>query len=520
VDSDVTDSDSLVGDLVVYRSGPSPCSPKDPESPYFEMRQGVSVPADVPFVVGAGLAIADLDGDGPPEFVLVNQREVRIHRPLDEEGGEGQVLLTIEEDHERHGLFGATAVDYDGDADFDLFITRYHGPNILLANDGTGQFTDVTEAAGVAGPDLHWSASASWADFDLDGDLDLAVAGSGEVSEENTVEDIPLFGAGDPTLLYTNQGDGTFADAQHLIGASSHDAYSFVAGFHDLNQDMVPDLYLANDFASKLQPSHGLIQQDGVFVREASPEGLVSTTIGMGLAIDDINGDGIHDLMLPGWNDLALIISQPDGWYDFSQAAAVEPDNDRKQRVAWGSDFGDLNNDGRLDLLVTFGFIDSLGARNRLKQPDSAYFQTDDMVFEDKGALIGLDQVESGRSLIITDLNDDGWLDVAKASTDASAKVFLAACHENAWTRIHLRQGGMNRFAIGARLRATTGDLTQTRYIVAGGHSYGASRPPDAHMGMGDAEVIDRLEITWPDGRVDVLEDMPTREIVTISRTD
>ena len=96
----------------------------------------------------------------------------------------------------------------------------------------------------------------------------------------------------------------------------------------------------------------------------------------------------------------------------------------------------------------------------------------------------------------------------------------MATCHENTWTRIHLRQGGMNRFAIGARIRATTGDLTQTRYIVAGGHSYGASRPPDAHMGMGEAAVIDRLEITWPDGRVDVLEDIPTREIVTISRTD
>jgi hypothetical protein len=504
--------------VTVLSSGPRPCTtPTMAGGPFFEVRSGTSVAADTPFVLGGNVSIASLDSDPIPDVIVVNQRSVRILYPLAGKGGEGEVILEIEEDSIREGLFSASAADYDGDGDFDLYITRHPGENFLLSNNGQGSFTDVTAEAGVAGPDTHWSGASSWGDYDLDGDLDLVVAGYGLVVEDRSLSPFD-FEPGDDTLLYTNQGDGTFVDDRHLISPDAQRAYTFIAGFHDLNGDMRPDLYMANDFAAKIVPSHGMINIDGAFVTDAADPSMRSNVIGMGLAVDDINDDGLPDIMLPGWNDLALITSQQGEWFDVSQSTSVEPDSDRNQKIAWGSDFGDINNDGRLDLLVSYGYLDSRDSLNHLRQPDSVYIQTDDLVFAERSERLGLDQSLSTRSVVMADLNDDGWLDVVKGSANDDVRMFIAECAADTWSRIKLRQEGMNRYAVGARIRVTHNGVTQTRHILAGGHGYGSSRPPEVHVGLGTARRIDHIEITWPDGQVDSLYNQPTLEILTISR--
>lgn len=503
---------------VLSSSGPRAClQPLNPGEPYFTQRTTDAIPADVPFVVGGGIAIAELNGDGVLDAVIVNQRTAHLAHPLMQQAARGEVVLTIEEEHERRGLFGASAADYDGDGDFDLMITRYHGPNHLLQNDGTGQFTDVTNEAGVAGPPLHWSASSAWADIDLDGDLDLVVSGYGFVEEDAEITS-DLFDPADPTLLYENQGDGTFRDISDRIAPELQGAYTFLAGFHDIDDDGYPDLYFANDFAGKRELSQPLFQRDGRFVVDPAFASLASNVIGMGLGVGDLNGDGRLDFLLPGWNELGVLVSQPNGWFDMAQVLGLQPDSRRKQMIAWGSEIVDLNNDALLDVFVSYGFLGSRATNNDRRQPDSMFMQTGPMQFEDRGERFDIDQPGSTRSVVFADLDDDGWLDVSKTFLDADAMMLMAHCGDKAWMRMELRQPGMNRYAIGARVRVTTGGLTQSRTILAGGTGYGSSGPPRAHFGLGEATKADQVEVRWPDGRVDLLTDVPVRELLTVTR--
>jgi hypothetical protein len=504
--------------LTIFSTGPKPCqAPVPAGGPFFEVRRADAYRAEVPFVVGGGVAVAELDGDGIPDTVVVNQRAVHVLHPLVQAGTRGEVILSHDDPDPRHGFFGASAADYDGDGDFDLMITRHPGPNTLLQNDGRGVFSDVTAQAGVAGPDDHWSASSAWADMDLDGDLDLVVAGYGAFPEDPEIP-AEAFEPADPTLLYENLGDGTFADVTDRIEASTQGSFTFTAGFHDIDGDLLPDLYLANDFAEKRDPSRALLQRGGRFVLDTSVDGLTSTVIGMGLGAGDLNGDQRLDFLLPGWNDLGLLVSQPGGWFDMSQVLGVEPDSRRDQKVAWASEFVDINNDARLDIFVGYGYLDSRSTVNELRQPDSMFLQTGDMVFEDRGERLGLDQSVSTRGVVFADVNEDGWLDFTRVSLDADAGLFVAACGERSWIRVNLRQDGMNRHAIGARVKVRTGAIEQTRYILAGGTGWGSSGPPDAHFGLDMSEVVDEIEITWPDGHIDQIEQVNAREVLTLTR--
>jgi hypothetical protein len=478
---------------------------------------------DEDYVAGAGLAVGDVNGDGHEDLIVVRQREATLYLrdaigDLREQPPLLRRNLTGPE-----GLFSATLVDYDGDVDLDVFITSYPGPSVLLRNDGPDAqrgvaWVDVTAEAGVAGPPTHHSTASSWGDLDLDGDLDVVIGGHGFLDEGGSfpVDALPT---PDPTLLFLNQGDGTFVDASDRLPPEAQAGYTFEVAIHDLDRDGLPDLYFGNDFAATLAPSEAFRNVGGaVFAAGQLDPALRSVVPGMGLAIGDVNGDGFGDVFLPGWGNLGLLMSFGGAWYDNANAVGVWPNAARKQRVAWGPAIEDMDCDGDLDIVAAFGFLETRFGVNEPGQASALFQQVAPLVFQDRAADWGVNQTDPARTVVVTDINEDGWPDILRSQTDGALRVFESICGERAWLAVRLSQDGLNRHAIGAEVAVRTGDVVQRRWVVAGGHGYGGSSAPVVRFGLDTAQQVDEVAVLWPDGAVDRVYDLPTHREILLTR--
>ncbi|NCG20607.1 MAG: hypothetical protein GWP91_16480, partial [Rhodobacterales bacterium] len=301
VDTAITDTGTRPGaglTVSVAASGVIACTnPSNREIAAFDRVVAISEPARLNWFWGVGVVVADFNGDNLLDVMLPGYAQSQLF------WGTVEGLLTP--DHARlEGLpvnlsSGGSAVDYDGDGDMDLFLTRYRMPNVLLRNDGD-IFTDVTQAAGLAS-DPRRSVSSSWADYDADGDLDLFVGAYGFIEESDP--DLPHedFGPGDRSWLYVNNGDGTFVDVSDVLPQEVHDGYTFVGGWIDLDGDSLPELYIVNDFGES-QPNVLLWNRGGgVLEMDNNAVGLSTPMTGMGLDVGDFNEDGLPDFVMPEW---------------------------------------------------------------------------------------------------------------------------------------------------------------------------------------------------------------------------
>lgn len=451
---------------------------------------------------GGGLTIADLDGDGHLDILLPGV-------------GASQLFLqtttgTFVDASERlpQGATRATAAtagDYDGDGDLDLFVGRYDEPDQLWRNDA-GWFTDVTAATGLTDVDPGRTGGASWADPDRDGDLDLFVAGHGGL---RGVDRTP----GDPSRLLRNRGDGTFEDVSDLLPARVHDGYTFIGGWHDLDDNGWPDLYLVNDFGN-VWPNVVMWNQAGTLSMDDA-RGLDAGIQGMGLGVGDLNGDGVVDVAVAGWGNNRLLVSDQDAWFDAHRAAGLQGDRARDQVVGWSMELGDLDNDGDLDVIEGFGHI-----WNQQTPPDEPdeIFLNEGTTLRPVGTAWRFDHPGQTRAVLAVDLNQDGWLDLVRRDLSGPATIQLARCGDAAWTRISLVGDAPNGHAIGAQVRVTAGEHTYTRTLDAGSTSLLASRPPVAHIGLGQAEAIDHIDVRWPDGTTTRYGPAPVRHPLTLER--
>jgi hypothetical protein len=204
-------------------------------------------------------------------------------------------------------------------------------------------------------------------------------------------------------------------------------------------------------------------------------------------------------------------------WYEssLSYGLTLAPN----QRVGWGLELADLDNDGRLDLHLPYGHIVTTLGTSRPGQPDAVYRLGDDGVLTDVAAAWGLDHTASTRVGIPADLNNDGWLDLVKAGDAGVAHLSFARCGAAAWSMVSLRQPGRNSRAVGATVRLTAGDQTWSRRVRAGGTGFGSGTPDVLHFGLGEVEQLDAVEIVWPDGVVEQLPPFPVRSRVRVTRT-
>ena len=467
-------------------------------------------PRDARFASG-GVLVADVNGDARLDLLIPGL--LRSFLYLGVEGGFVDASVVL------RGLplaasSGVTAADYDADGDPDVLVTRFLLPDVLLRNEGT-HFVDVTQEAGLTQA-LTRSIQSSWGDLDRDGDLDLFVGSYGYLDEgPGRHED---FLPADPSFLYLNDGDGTFSDVSDRLPDAVHDGYTLGGGFHDLDADGWLDLYVVNDFGVST-PNALLWNEQGALVADGNRSGLDIAITGMGLGVGDLNEDGLPDLFMPEWDGLHIYESGAAGvWVDWAGARGLANDLERDQKIAWGGELVDLDHDGDLDLPVSYGHLDSTYESERV-QPDALYIQQADGTFRDEGEAWGLDHGGISRGSVVTDLNDDGWLDIVVRVLDGPTRVYLSRCGEQAWLRVRLEQGGLNPDAIGARVEVSAEQRTWWGVVRAGGTSFSSGGPPEVHFGLAELESVD-LRIVWPDGEVSEQRGVQTRQVVDITRRD
>jgi hypothetical protein len=486
----------------------------------YELKHAPEMPLEGAFLAGGGIVAADFTGDGQTDFFLPSEQAVQFW--IQTATGD------LSEQHlEAFGVdtlpmaVGGVAGDLDDDGDMDLVVTRFDATIQVWRNDGSGRFADVSASAGVDQKVAKWQ-SASLADWDLDGDLDLAVGAYGEKPEDAFSTQLP---PGDPSAFYVNDGDGTFTDRSDLLPAWVQEAYTFMTAWYDVNGDHYPELFVVNDFAS-WRHSEMLINLGGTgfALAGAATTGFQQDFFGMGLGVGDVNYDDQPDFLLTSWKDVALLTTFDSAlgllWVDSAASAGITWHEG--QIYGWGTELYDADNDMDLDAVIGYGLW-SAYPYNRDRQPDSLWLNrgTTPLAFDEvaDSPEWQLKDESVTRGVAVVDVNRDGWLDLIKRDLRADTLLRIARCGEAAWIEVLPRQSGRNAFAIGAKVRVTAGGVRQTRWVQAGSSSMYTSLPPEVHVGLGDHATAD-VEIVWPDGRVSSLPNLDTRQRYTVTRQD
>lgn len=487
--------------------------------------------------MGSGVAVFDFDNDGRLDIFLTNGAPLSdpmvVGAVPRKSGAEYWNRLyhqkadgTFEDATEKSGLAGnyySTGVavgDYDNDGFEDLFVAGY-GHNTLYHNNGDGTFTDVTESAGVAGS--GWSTSAAWLDYDNDGRLDLVVARymewdfqdiyCGEHKEGFRSYCHPdLFKAAAP-LLYHNEGHGKFKEVSAQVRLNKPGKGLGVA-VADYDRDGWMDILIANDAVPQsLFHNKG----DGTFEEIGMVSGLAldgggATFSGMGVDFGDYNNDGWPDVVITDLANqkYALFLNGGDGSFNYS-GTATGFSAATLLHSGWGVKFIDYDNAGWKDMIVAQGHVmDNI----ETSQPHLHYRESPLLLrnltgqkFMDvsKGAGQPFREKWVGRGLATGDLNNDGKIDVVVAENNGPAWILLnETSAKNHWITLDLEGVKSNRDAIGARVNITTQSGAQFATVTTGG-SYQSSSDRRVHFGLGADTVVQQIEIHWPSGIVQTL---------------
>lgn len=479
---------------------------------------------------GSGGAVFDYDNDGLMDIYLLNWGPLegvtsappgtkRQPNRLYRNRGDG----TFEDRTRQTGLEGsgfasaATAGDFDNDGYNDLYIANV-GRNLLYRNRGNGTFEDVTEKAGVghAGTGL----SAVFADIDNDGWLDLYVGNyltyvPEKQSEQNPgAYPGPLAYQGEANVLYRNRGNGTFEDITRQAGlyAPGHRAMSVCAFDCDWDGDI--DLYVSND-----DTPNALWLNDGKghFRETALQVGVAFNSIGeapgsMNAAIGDANGDGLPDLFITRLGYGSLYLRTPQGFYDDRMWASGLGLLTQKY-VAWGGAFLDFDNDADLDIFVANGDAFTLDGTVSLLLENQGPAKFTDA--SGKGGTFFKARI-NGRGNAILDYDNDGRLDVLLTALADRAVLLRNRCPlKHHWLKLQLEGTRSNRNGYGARVALTAGDLSLRAEALCptGFLTQGDTRP---HFGLGPRQTVDRLEIRWPSGQVQVLTNIASDQVLKV----
>lgn len=413
-------------------------------------------------------------------------------------------------------VFGGLWGDYDNDGDQDLYFAigaeiqdedNLAAENRLLRNDvnTTGRFTDVTAVANASGGRRR-SWGAAWADYNNDGFLDVYVSNTNE-----------------PNVLLRNRGDGTFEDVSVAAGVDDDGNGRFPLWL-DYNLDGWMDIFVVNAKGpDRLYRNNA----DGTFTDVAAQAGVAEgSRLTWVASSEDFNHDGWPDVFVASWNNqessepAALYINRGDATFVQQAAAAGVGFVARSMSVQTG----DVNNDGRIDILVGNGGPSG-------PDPNSLYLNAFDLTtrtlkFLDASEPSGLTAVNPGCShgIGLGDFDNDGDLDVyisdgGPASRQTSAEVNHFFLNEggnlNHSIRLRLEGTRSNRDAVGARVKVVTSELTQHLY-VKGGSGFSSTNEPFLWIGLGAASQADLIEIRWPSGSVQTLRDIPTQAKLTI----
>jgi hypothetical protein len=515
------------------------------------VHRGFATGKKYPFeTLGGAVAALDYDDDGWVDLFFLNGAPSPEHLRTDPASfnrlyrNEGQgifVDVTAKSGLSGEGVpgypQGVAVGDYDNDGFVDILVTNY-GDNVLYHNEGNGRFVDVTAKAGVAMKEHPLKASAGWLDVDDDGDLDLFVTryfrwtieengdkhcgrrepGHRVYCDPDTFE--PL-----PNVLFRNNGDGTFTDVSKSSGFEPHLGKGMGVAIADYDGDGRMDIFVAND-----KMPHFLYRNDAGRFSEVAFEAGVSVNdngamvSGMGCDFKDFDNDGLPDILLTDLvrDAFTLYLNQGEGFFHdrtypsgIGQASATHS--------GWSTKFLDIDNDGWKDIFVAGSHvIDNVELYNpdaRYKEGCFLYRNSGRGPVEDLSTRVGPDIQVPGvwRGAAVADFDNDGTLELAVSQLDGPAAFFVRhGGPDHDWVILKLQGTRSNRDGIGARIRLELASgLSLYEHVTTANGIYSAS-DKRVHFGLGKEETVSSIEVSWPSGVVQRLENPDVKHVLRI----
>jgi len=477
-----------------------------------------------------GLGVIDFDGDGWPDLFCVNgatlpsltKTEPDYWNRLYRNNRDG----TFSDVTEKAGLtgqgfgMGVAVGDYNNDGHEDLFVVGVHG-NQLYRNNGDGTFTDVSERAGFSLPSLKrfWSIAAAWIDYDNDGRLDLFISnycdwepGSDPVCAGYCHPDVYR---AEPMQLFHNNGDGTFTQVTSKDGFPEVLGKGMGIAMADFLGEGRPGLFVANDNARNL-----LFRSTGQGLQEIGIEAEVAyngdgrNISGMGADFGDINGDGRPDLVMTGLKNetYEVFLNRGGGSFDDGSASTGLLALSRPWS-GWGCGLVDLDNDGWLDLFVAGGGFEAKAAQpNRI-------FRNSGRKFADVSDLAGKEfaRPRLHRGVVFADFDRDGRLDVAVTAIGERMELWWNRSPRKHWLQLRLKGKHSNRSAMGAQVTCKSASRTQAR-CVTNCVGYASSSDLTVHFGLGEDRKTN-VEIRWPSGTTQKLGEINADQRLEVEET-
>ena len=478
----------------------------------------------LPETMGPGVAFFDYDNDGWMDIFLVNSGRADFYQPkaplrhaLYRNNRDG----TFTDVTEKAGVaggdsfgMGCAIADFDNDGFQDILVTAY-GRCTLYRNNGDGTFADVTGKAGLA--PRTWTTSAVWFDYDNDGRLDLFLCSFVEYSAASKIfcgdnklgkrfYCIPRVFKPTPSLLYRNNGDGTFTDVS--AGTDIQRALGKALGVvaTDINDDGLSDLFVANDTVQNfLFVNRGKGKWEEIALpAEVGFSSNGTPRSGMGVDAADFNGDGRQDLFVANVDQEMFSLYRNEGNEFFADVASPHGIAQATRLLSgWGLKFFDYDNDGLVDLILANGhpddMIESYSQNVRYKEP-LLLFHNDGKKLSNVSAQAGpvFQKAFPARGLAVGDFDNDGRLDVLVGNNGGPPVLLRNRAGEgHHWLGLTLQGTVCNRDAIGARISWSAGGVTRSRLKTSGG-SYLSSHDPREVLGLGQTNAVEWVEIQWP----------------------
>jgi hypothetical protein len=480
---------------------------------------------------GGGASFIDYDKDGFIDLYLCTgiyldgfskgeKPEILPSNRLYRNRGDG----TFDDVSEEAGIsepaysMGTAIGDYNNDGYPDIFVCNY-GANILYRNNGNGTFTNVTKKAKVAGGN-ECTIGAAWFDYDNDGFLDIYIGNYLHFDPEYKYFYAPDGFPGpmaydaQPDYLYHNNGDGTFEDVTASMGITDADGRAMGVGAFDYDDDGFVDIYVANDHSFNY-----LWHNDGG--KKFTDRGIMSgtafsqageATVSMSVDFADYNSDGLLDIFKSDDTYCTLYENQGNGIFiDKANYAGIT--SAAAQFVGWTSAFVDFDNDGDVDIFKTNGALKHLYGHE-----DQLFENIGEGKFRDISNDLGsyFHEEYVGRGACLGDYDNDGDFDIYIANLN-NRGMFLRnnKGNQNNWLIIDLIGTKSNVDGIGVRIQITSGGKVQSAQKKSTS-GYLSQSDHRIHFGLAKNETVEKIEIKWPSGKLQVIENTKANQIITV----